>query len=189
MDRLHSKLVSIGICAPPKDTAFHKKVLFIFVSIAICVLFLVMIASALLCAYKYFPIDLPLALSGVYITSAVYAALASMLITFYYRENLTEVFTKLEDVSRRGKQFYECVIIFSIFNRQFFLLEFRANVSPGLATQGKKRCKLLTKLFTYYMPWYCTMLSTFLTCISILALAIYQHGSDFQEFLYVPHGF
>lgn len=71
----------------------------------------------------------------------------------------------------------------------YFQLEFEAEVSPDLAIQGNKQAEKYTYiLIDFFALRYCS-LSLIGTCTSIFVLSIIQHGSDFEQYLYLPNGF
>lgn len=190
MNRLHRYFVSIGVCLTSKNTTFREKNLPVLVGSASCVIFSATIAATFSFFHKYFVIDLPLALNGFYVMSCVLGLFATVVTTFGCRQELSDIFIKLQKASNISEYLYICSLSVcrQSFTSYISLVEFQTKVSPDLMKRANDRCEKITKFLVDYFTMGCVLPLVFLTCTLILALSILEHGSDFGEYLYLPYG-
>lgn len=194
LGRLHTHFVSIGICAAPKETTLAKRILFVLCGIALCVYFVIAIISALTFFGKNFAFNLPLALCGIYHTGALFGACSTVIITFYFRQDVVLTFLGLQNVINKGRKWNTLIIIY--IHCEFFgficqspIPEFEAKVSPDLAIEGNVRCETITKILIDYFTVRCILPSVLATFMLIFVQSVVQHGIDYGEYLYIPYGF
>lgn len=103
LNRLHTIFVCIGVCEAPKDTSVFKKVLFVFVGIAILSLYCTTMVSMMTFLLQNIVTHLPIALSSLCATSAYFGLFVTILTTFYFRHDFAEVFERFQTVCNKGK--------------------------------------------------------------------------------------
>lgn len=116
LKRHRELFVAIGVCASSNNTTLPKKILNIFLGIIICSIFILTMISSLTYLYKNIQSDFGNAMSGIYPAAAVFGLLCTMIGTFYYRQDLLDTFSNIQEIYDGSKyqEFFNFLILIKI---------------------------------------------------------------------------